>query len=155
MEIEQMSKKRNKKSKIGRKTRLIEGLPVVDAKHDLTININKHDIKHSRKGDPANCAAAVSCKRAFKTEVRVYLTKTYIKGKKNWVRYVTPEAISREIISFDRGSNFVPDTYKLKAPTSSQRLGENRPTGPKRESGKPARFHHITKEVRNYKEQSK
>lgn len=137
------------------KPRLIEGLPVVDAKHDLLIQIQPNDVKNSKKADPANCAAAVACKRKFKTEVRVYLTKTYIKGKKHWMRYSTPQAISREIISFDRSSIFEPGEYKLNSPGPSQRLGQRKPTGPKETSGSPRHYHHITKNVRSYRDQTK
>lgn len=138
-----------------RKPYTIEGLPVVDAKHDLHIQIQPNDVKQSKKADPANCAAAVACRRKFKTEVRVYLTKTFIKERKHWVRYSTPQAISREIVSFDRSSIFEPGDYKLNRPAPAARLGMRKPTGPKETSGKPRHYHHITKNVRSYKDQSK
>ncbi len=146
--------KRNKKRKQN-KPRLIDGLPVVDATHSLKLDITKNDVRNSKKADPSNCAAAVACRREYKKDVKVFLTKTYIKEKKHWVRYETPERISREIIAFDRGSNFVPDIYELKAPAVSNTLAYQRTqkkSGPRLKKGESKRPHHMTKEVRGYRE---
>lgn len=138
------------------KRRLIEGLPVVDAKRGLKIEITKNDVRNSKKGDTTHCAAAVACKRQYKKEVRVYLTKTYIKTGNHWTRFMTPESISREIIASDRGSNFIPGVYKLNAPTKHERLGMHKGYNHKETgTGKPRQVHHMTKEVRSYKEQTK
>lgn len=138
-----------------RKSRLIEGLPVVDAKKDLKIQITLLDVKNSKKSDPANCAAAVACKRQTHKEVRVYLTKTYIKIGNHWTRFHTPERISREIIAFDRGSNFVPGIYEIKAPVGMERLGCRTKISKIHTQNKKLQVHHMTKEVRSYREQTK
>ena len=65
-----------------------------------------------------------------------------------------PEAVSREVVSFDRGSSFEAGEYKLKSPPKSARLGtyrgkdtrltrENTKTG-----GAAKRFVHHTANIR-------
>src|SRR6267378_3742326 len=104
---------------------LYKGLPLVDAPvgKDLEIEVTRHDVNGSRQNDPAQCAAAKATSRLLKTEVEVHLTRTYVKDHKRWVRYITPAAIAREIVSFDRSSVFEPGSYTLKSPHKSMRLG--------------------------------
>src|SRR5947209_10671021 len=94
-------KKMSKKS--SKKQSLYKGLPLVDATEDLDIEIRKGDISTARKKSPSSCAAANAGKRILKTEVEVHISRIYVKKNKKWVRYITPERISREITSFDRG----------------------------------------------------
>lgn len=117
-----MSKKRKKV-----KTHKYEGLPVVDATSPIEIHITRSDVNHAKKSDPANCAAAIACKREHKKEVRIFLTTAYVKEKNHWTRYAVPQRISREIISFDRGSDFVPGDYKVSPFSPSNRLGKRQP----------------------------
>lgn len=109
-----------------RTTRTFEGLPVVDATQDIALHILPVDIKRAEKKDPASCAAAKAGQRELRKDVRVFLTRTYVKEKDHWVRYLTPESASREIVSFDRGSTFEPGTYVVKAPYETAKLGNYR-----------------------------
>lgn len=120
-----MAKKRAYKK---RPLRLYEGLPVVDANEDQKLSVTKADVTGSSKKSPANCAAARTLSRELHTEARVFITRTYIKDKKakRWVRYLTPNSIGREIVSFDRGSQFETGEYIIKAPSVGQRLGHYR-----------------------------
>lgn len=108
--------------------RLFEGLPVVDATEELLLHVTPADVKAANKKDPANCAAAKAGQRELKRDVRVFLTRTYVKEKDHWVRYHTPESASREIISFDRGSSFMPGVYRATPFCESARLGVYKPT---------------------------
>lgn len=112
-----------------RKPRLFEGLPVVDADESIDLHVLAKDVNGANKRDPANCAAAKAGKRELGTDVRVFLSRTYVKSKDHWVRYITPQSAQREIISFDRGSSFQPGTYTIPAPSSGQKLGTWRPRG--------------------------
>ena len=116
-----------------KKIRMYKGLPLVDADEDMGICVTKMDVSTARKQDPANCAAANAIRREYKTtDVEVHLTRTYMLDtkKKQWVRFMTPENVSREIIAFDRAASFEPGNYVLKAPTPSERLGQRKVTGP-------------------------
>ncbi len=103
---------------------LYKGLPLIDADKDLEIEVLKSDVTKSRRNDPGNCAAAIASKRMLKTDVEVHISRTYVKSPdgKAWIRFLTPEAIGREITSFDRSSVFEPGEYVLKAPGRSCRL---------------------------------
>lgn len=135
-----------------RKSRLLEGLPIEDADHGYVLEIKKNDILGASKADASNCAAARALKRCLGAEARVYLTRTYIKVGKKWQRFITPEAISREITAFDRGAQFEPGEYILNPPAPTQKLTYRaKPTGPKKDKGKPSRAHHVTASVRKMK----
>ena len=60
---------------------MFEGLPLVDAAQDVAIVITKKDATESKKKDPASCAAALAGRREFKTDVRVYMTRMYVKDE--------------------------------------------------------------------------
>jgi hypothetical protein len=119
-----------------------EGLPMVDADGPLDIEITRKDIARSDLKKPDNCAIAVACKRLFHTEVRVHLTRTYLKdpNANRWVRFKTPTRAKQEIVAFDRGGKFAPGTFTLTPPPTSDRLGrKNKPPGPKLTTGTPRR----------------
>lgn len=139
-----------------KKQRTYLGLPVVDAPEGkgITLTVTKADVNGSTKSDPANCAAARAGQRELKREVHVFLSRAYVKDtdKKRWVRYITPEAASREIISFDRGSSFVPGEYTFKAATKWQKLGMERGESTRPGTGKPqTNPRHVTAEVREWR----
>lgn len=137
-----------------RKGRLFEGLPVVDADHDIALVITKADVSASTVKDPGNCAAARAGRRELKRDVRVFLSRMYVKEEDRhgarWVRYLTPENAAREIVSFDRGSAFVPGEYNFVAPRLGQRLGaprglQHQETGTEPKKNRP---HAMTTNVR-------
>lgn len=134
-----------------KRVRMFEGLPVVDGTKDIDISITPADVRNSKKKNPGECAAAVAGKRELHREVKVYMSRIYVKDtkKKRWERYVTPGNMSTEIVSFDRGSEFTPGEYAFKAPTTGQRLGADRRNRDKnRKSGNKRRKYHITANVR-------
>lgn len=101
------------------KIRNLEGLPVFDAKKPITLTVNKRDIANADKKDPSCCAVALACKRELHAvEVRVHLSRTYIRtNKNNWLRYFTPPSMRSEIVIFDRGGRFLEGEFTL-APIS-------------------------------------
>lgn len=140
----------------------IAGLKVVDARKPLTITINSVDVKKGANKDPAACAAARSLVRnGHCTEARVHLGRTYIKtknerGSQVWVRYMTPESIRTEIVSFDRGAQFDEGEYTLRPPSRSMRLNRGHAVGSDTNRTKPkhkqiARIkHHQVSGVRHH-----
>ena len=133
------------------KQAMYKGLPLIDATKDLKIKVTKPDVKAARKNDPSNCAAAIATKRQLKAEVEVHISRTYVKDNKNkvWIRFLTPESVSREITSFDRSSIFELGNYILKAPHAGQKLGIYRGKSTKTGGGK-RRYnpYHITANIR-------
>ena len=126
----------------------IDGLPVVDAKKPVTLQVTKRDISHADVKDPANCAAARACTRQLGTEARIHLSRVYLKQARprRWDRYVTPPQLRNELIAFDRGGTFAPGAFVLWVPQPTQQLGARpgRPSGntahPKRRRG----YHRVT-----------
>lgn len=118
----------------------INGKRVVDAKSPLRITITPKDAALGRNKDPAACAAARAILRGYKEEgvksARVHLGRVYVEHDDKWIRYVTPEVLRTEIISFDRhkSTEFMPGDYTLRAISAANRLGTRR--GPQ-QSGTP------------------
>jgi hypothetical protein len=108
----------------------IEGLPVINAKKPIMLHVTPEDIKAARKHSPGNCAVAKACMREWKVkEVRVHLSRIYIRcNEKNWVRFATPSPMRNEIISYDRGGDFLPSVFTIKPVSLSQRTGKRQGT---------------------------
>lgn len=139
--------------------RKYKGLPIVDAPLNtrLVVEVNKHDANSAKPNDPSNCAAAKAISRMMNTEVDVHISRTYVKDKKRkvWIRYQTPQSVSREIVSFDRAAKFEPGEYSFPALTKSSRLGIwQEKYGKRNGSSKnktrtiPVRMYHTTTNVR-------
>lgn len=111
-----------------RKGMTINGLPVVDAKRPLPLEITTADITHSNPMDPAGCAAAVAVMRQEGVRAAlIHLTKAYIRrdlgGKpKYWERYEAPRRLRTEVVAFDRGGSFEPDEFELRPICPSQTI---------------------------------
>jgi hypothetical protein len=104
----------------------LKGSAVEDAKHDLVLIVLPRDIKFASKKNDRTCVVAKACSRQEKMEALIHLTKVYLRNGGNWIRYCLPPALRNELIAFDRGGAFIPDTYVLRAPQGGVRLGVKR-----------------------------
>lgn len=127
---------------------MYKGLPLVDANKDLEIEIKKGDISSAKSKDPSNCAVAKAAQRVFRTEVEVHVSRVYVKKNDHWVRYRTPERISREITAFDRGAHFEPGEYTFKAPSGGMKLGTIWGSNTKTNKSKRTKSRRITMNIR-------
>ncbi len=127
----------------------IDGLPVFDAGKSITVEILPEDIRKGRARSPGACAAALACKRYFKTkEAFVNVGRTYIRQKDHWLRYLTTGALRSEIVAVDRGGKFSPGEYTLLKPQPSRAQDTSRDKGG-RSKPKVKRFpYHLTADVR-------
>lgn len=124
---------------------------VIDANKSVIIQVTTADSKGAEVMNPAFCAFARACHRAFKADgVIIGLTTAYIIRAKTAVRYHNSETISREVLSFDRKAGFDLGYYQLSPFSPAARLGVFK--GRKahvRTNGKDRRqFRHYTKGVR-------
>lgn len=122
---------------------------VVDATTNASIEVTGADTKNSAVKNHSACAMAVACKRKFKLDGVIISRKVayLIKGTKAR-RFYVPESVSREVVSFDRGSGFAPGEYELsKVPTGAQ-LGRQKTQTIKNRTVKEPRKRHITTNVR-------
>jgi hypothetical protein len=140
-------------------TSMYKGLPLVDANpgEKLEIEITESDINRSRKNDPNNCAGATAIKRILGVEAEVHLSRVYIKSKdkKSWIRFQTPESISREIVAFDRAHKFEPGVYQLIPVAKSNRLGMYKGKSTKTGKDEKRAKYHTTVNVRESARKSK
>lgn len=95
---------------------------VRDAKKNVSINVTAEDCKQGNAKSPSACAMAKAFCRTYDGAIISIGSAYLIKGKKA-LRYKTPHSVSREIVSFDRNTNFSPGMYHLAAPAKSMRLG--------------------------------
>ena len=103
----------------------LEGLPVRDAHRAVMLHITRADATNGQK-DAANCAAAkAACRLKGVKQARIFRTRSYLQpiGKMFWWRYMTPNALRTEAVSFDRGAKFEPGSYKLMPAPKSMELG--------------------------------
>jgi hypothetical protein len=116
---------------------------IIDAKHLVKIHVSARDCKSGEAMNPSECALAKAIKREFKADAAIVgLGASYIiKGNKA-TRFHTPERIRREIVSFDRHSDFAEGDYVLTRKSPSVRLGMN--YHPKRYNDKRKRHDRAT-----------
>lgn len=136
----------------------IAGKRVVDAVTPLKINISSLDARLGKNKDPGACAAARAIIRSVKDAkgARVHLGRVYIEQNDKWVRYITPQALKIEIVSFDRGTNsaYAEGSYTLYPPSPAERLAARKhkpgPKATRHAHKKVARINHRIEGVRQH-----
>lgn len=124
---------------------------VVDANSHAIIEVMASDSTEGMVKNPALCAFAKACYRSFRADgVIIGLKASYIIRGKEAVRYHNTEALSREIVSFDRKAGFDTGRYLLSPHCPSARLGVFRGTSTHPKTGGKDRrvFRHFTRGVR-------
>ncbi len=123
---------------------------VVDATSNVVIEVTKSDASSKAVKNHNACAMTVACKRKFKLDgVIISRTLAYLIKGKQARRFLLPESVKKEIVSFDRGAGFEIGKYELsKIPVSmtKPRLS-NRDRGNR--GTKLKRSHHVTTNVRH------
>jgi len=134
----------------------IAGKKVVNATKPLKLVITKSDCTNGDVKDPGACAAALALRRQLHVKkARVHLSRVYVERENHWERYLTPQSLKHEIISFDRGGSFEPGEYKLYAMQPSKSHGKQQGSNksarkPKVKKVKIARIsRHVTTGVRH------
>lgn len=103
----------------------VKGVRVVDATKPLRLSITDEDCKYGNKKEHHTCAAAVALLRQGEgAEVRVHVSRAYVKRGRKWVRYKVPASMRAEIIAFDRGGTFSPGEFVLSPVQDSVKLGK-------------------------------
>lgn len=122
---------------------------VRDARKNVSIEVTAEDCRKGNSKSPSACAMAKAFCRTYDGAIISIGSAYLIKGKKA-LRYKTPGTVGREIVSFDRNTNFSPGKYHLAAPAPSMRLGahSNNNSGSRTSKNKIKERHHITTDVR-------
>jgi hypothetical protein len=124
---------------------------VIDSRKPLKVTVGRQDTSLGKKKKHEDCAMAVACKRKFKLDgVIISVSRAYLIKGNTAVRFEVPESVSREITSFDRGSDFVPGEYGLDPVAKRDRLGSVKGTrhSPRTSKGRPIRRYHRTENIR-------
>jgi hypothetical protein len=128
---------------------------VKDALKDKTFLVTKKDCREGTSMSVENCALARSIRRQY-DGVILSLSVAYLVKGKCAHRYLVPVGLAREITTFDRDHDFVPGSYRLRAPYKCSRLGahrdnENRKPQPPGSHNKKKKRAHRTTGVRMLK----
>jgi hypothetical protein len=100
----------------------IDGLPISNSAVPILLTVSAADIQKGAPLNPNACAVALAACRNVKgvSAAKAHLGCIYLNIRGNWFRYRTSEALSREIVAFDRGGKFYPgEYYLLPVPTAA------------------------------------
>ena len=90
---------------------------IKQAKRNLPIEVMRQDMTTKGRKKHDQCVMAEACKRSLHADGAIIsLGTAYIIRGKTATRYKVPQAVSREIVSYDRGSSFEPGLYTLYVP---------------------------------------
>jgi hypothetical protein len=121
----------------------------VDASKTIEISVSAKDCEKATKLDPTECALAKAAKRELHADaVIIGMSTSYIIKGKQAVRFSTPEAVSREILSFDRHQDFAPGDYYLSPKSPTSRLGVDQRGNAGGKNKTPRRKMHTSARVR-------
>ncbi len=96
---------------------------VTDAKTNAYVEVTSADVSASKIKNHKQCAMAVACKRKFHLDgVIIAKSVAYLVKGNSARRFKVPESVSREVVSFDRGSGFSAGKYALGAVPKSGRM---------------------------------
>jgi len=102
--------------------REFQGIPVVDAKHELRIFIKEEDLCSAVRKDQFCCVYAQACKRSYDAQ-RVIILRTiaYVElpqtdGKRKIERFYMTEAMQEVVRKFDRGEPIEAGTCFILSP---------------------------------------
>lgn len=126
-------------------------LPIVNAKKPLVLHITKGDLRSAEQNrkDPNWCVIACAARREFGADdVKIHLSRIYIRRGQKWQRFVTSKALRSEIIAFDRGGTFAPGEFWLSPPPPSKQRGGQQGSAKPPSYMRPRNPRHNTEDVR-------
>lgn len=93
---------------------------VADSAKPITVEISEADCAGGDRKKPETCAMARACVRDLGCDgILVWASVAWIIKGRTAIKYMVPQALSREIAIFDRGAEFAPGTYHLRPVTRS------------------------------------
>lgn len=99
------------------------GLKKSDAKSNLAIELRDDDIKNSKLRNSKECAFARACKRAKVADKAYFFRSTaWLEKDGKLTRYMLPQSMQKEIVSFDRSRIMAPGVYEIKRPCRAETM---------------------------------
>lgn len=97
------------------------GLKLTNATRPIIVGVAVDDILKSRTKNSKCCAFARAAKREPGVRAAYFFRSTaFLEFGDRMVRYDLPQAVQKEIVSFDRGGVMAPGQYELKPPRPSR-----------------------------------
>ncbi len=110
--------------------RLFNGLPVEDAKKEMTIHAIAADIKSAKRKDPLNCVFARACQRIFGSHNTAFFRNyAYVETNNKIERFSLPKATRDSVMLFDKAGKAEPGGYLLRPPAPGDTLEARRARG--------------------------
>lgn len=141
------------------------GVPMVEAKRPLMLEVTEGDSNKGAAKNSKECAFAIACKRQVPGVRKAHFFRgvAWLEYPDKLVRFILPPSMQKEIVAFDRGAFVAPGTYRLVRPSPTLTLAamekRNKENGKKatRSKGKDApakkkgkkKFSHRTANVRS------
>ncbi len=124
------------------------GIPTVDAKAPLFLEVVASDIKRAVQKNPTCCAFANATKRGIPGVQRVYFFRScaWIEYEDRMIRYLLPNNLRAEVDKFDKTKTMAPGIYGLASPKGEHTI-ERIHARNKRRKGKRAAPKQKTKRV--------
>jgi hypothetical protein len=98
-----------------------------DAKRPVDVEVTAKDVKKSTQRDMTDCAMARAiCREWGADKAIIGMTYSYVVKGSTAIRFVTPDSVKREIVSFDRHKDFAAGDYHLAPVPPSLRAGVER-----------------------------
>lgn len=90
------------------------GIPVVEARNRLLITVTDADVVGAKKANSKHCALARAALRLPSVNAAYFFRSTaFLEYDDKMVRFLLPESVRREIVSFDRAQIFASGVYQL------------------------------------------
>ena len=127
---------------------------VRDATSSIVVHVKSVDCNKASAGDFTDCALARATKREFKADgCLIGLSSSYVVKNGVALRYLTPDTVAREMVSFDRHGDFAKGVYHLAHVSPAVRLGGARDrrrhrVPPAKNGGSQLKYQHDSVRVR-------
>lgn len=95
---------------------------VIDATKPIVVEVSREDCRRGKFQEPDACAMAKALEREHDGAI-ISLKVAYIIDGNKATRYVVPESVAREVVSFDRAKLFAPGEYSLRPPSKADKIG--------------------------------
>ena len=90
------------------------GIPVVEAKKPLFVGVTAIDVADAKKKNSKYCALARAAARLPQVNAAyIFRSTAFIEYPNRMERFLLPQSVQKEIVSFDRSRIFAEGTYQL------------------------------------------
>lgn len=90
------------------------GIPVVESKQRLLVTVTDEDVIKAKKADSKHCALARASMRLPHVNAAYFFRSlAFLEYEDKMVKFLLPQSVQREIVSFDRAAIMASGVYQL------------------------------------------